>query len=49
MKYLLGKTMDGAAVFAVKCEEAFNHRALGAATDEDLMALIADSALAAAQ
>lgn len=46
MKYLVGETANGAAVFAVKGDEAVNLTALDAAVGSDLMALIADPALA---
>jgi 2-keto-4-pentenoate hydratase/2-oxohepta-3-ene-1,7-dioic acid hydratase in catechol pathway len=45
MKYLVGKTESGTAVFAVKGEKAVNLTALDAALGQDLMALIADPAL----
>lgn len=46
MKYLVGETASGTAVFAVNGEEAINLTALDAAIGDDLMALIADPALA---
>lgn len=46
MKYLAGVTLNGTAVFAVKGDEAVNLTALDAAVGSDLMALIADPALA---
>lgn len=46
MKYLVGSTTDGTAVFAVKGDEAVNLTALDAAVGQDLMALIADPLLA---
>ena len=45
MKYLVGKTTNGTAVFAVKGAEAVNLTALDASVGQDLMALIADPAL----
>jgi 2-keto-4-pentenoate hydratase/2-oxohepta-3-ene-1,7-dioic acid hydratase in catechol pathway len=42
MKYLVGKTENGTAVFAVKGDEAINLTALDSAVGPDLMALIAD-------
>lgn len=47
MKYMVGKTLDGTAVFAVKGEEAVNLTALNPQIGPDLMALIGDSELAA--
>ncbi len=46
MKYLVGNTTDGTAVFAIKGDEAVNLTALDAAVGQDLMALIADPSLA---
>lgn len=46
MKYLVGETASGTSVFAVNGEEAINLTALDAAIGDDLMALIADPALA---
>ncbi len=46
MKYLVGSTTGGTAVFAVKGAEAVNLTALDAAVGQDLMALIADPSLA---
>jgi 2-keto-4-pentenoate hydratase/2-oxohepta-3-ene-1,7-dioic acid hydratase in catechol pathway len=46
MKYLVGETDNGTAVFAVKGNEAFNLTALDSAVGKDLMAVIADPALA---
>ena len=46
MKYLVGETKDGTAVFAVQGDEAVNLTALDANVGSDLMALIADPALA---
>lgn len=46
MKYLVGETTDGTAVFAVEGDEAVNLTALDANAGSDLMALIADPALA---
>lgn len=45
MKYLVGKTTDGTAVFAVKCDEVVNLSALNSAIGSDLMALINDPTL----
>ena len=47
MKYLVGETTDGTAVFAVTGDNATNLTALDAAVGGDLMALICDPALAA--
>lgn len=46
MKYLVGKTSNGNAVFAVKGEDAVNLTALDSAVGPDLMALITNPALA---
>lgn len=46
MKYLVGTTSDGTAVFAVKGENAVNLTALNPAIGSDLMGLIADPGLA---
>jgi 2-keto-4-pentenoate hydratase/2-oxohepta-3-ene-1,7-dioic acid hydratase in catechol pathway len=46
MKYLVGETDFGTAVFAVMGNEAFNLTVLDNAVGQDLMALIADPALA---
>lgn len=46
MKYLVGETTNGTAVFAVKGENAVNLTALDAAVGQDLTALISDPALA---
>ncbi|MFT5742337.1 MAG: 2-keto-4-pentenoate hydratase/2-oxohepta-3-ene-1,7-dioic acid hydratase in catechol pathway [Paracoccaceae bacterium] len=46
MKYLVGTTTNGTAVFAVNGEKAVDLTALDAAVDQDLMALINDPALA---
>lgn len=46
MKYLVGKTHDGAAVFAVEGETAVNLTALDPAVGPDLMALITTPGLA---
>ena len=46
MKYLVGETDNGTAVFAVKGNEAFNLTVLDSAVGRDLMALISDPALA---
>lgn len=46
MKYLVGETQGGTAVFAVKGDSAVNLTALDAAVGADLMALINDPALA---
>ena len=46
MKYLVGETDNGTAVFAVKSNEAFNLTVLDSAVGRDLMALISDPALA---
>ena len=46
MKYLVGETTDGTAVFAVEGDEAVNLTALDANAGSDLMSLIADPALA---
>lgn len=46
MKYLVGETDNGTAVFAVKSNEAFNLTVLDSAVGRDLMALISDTALA---
>ncbi len=40
MKYLVGKTTNGAAVFVVEGEKAVNLTALNAAIGGDLMGLI---------
>lgn len=45
MKYLVGKTTNGTAVFAVNGDEAVNLTALDSAIGNDLMALISDPAL----
>jgi 2-keto-4-pentenoate hydratase/2-oxohepta-3-ene-1,7-dioic acid hydratase in catechol pathway len=45
MKYLVGETLSGNAVYAVKGDEAVNLTALDAAVGKDLTALIADPAL----
>ena len=45
MKYLVGKTTRGTAVFAVKGDEAVNLTALDETVGQDLMPLIADPAL----
>jgi 2-keto-4-pentenoate hydratase/2-oxohepta-3-ene-1,7-dioic acid hydratase in catechol pathway len=47
MKYLVGKTTDGTAVFAVTGDQAVNLTALDAGVGQDLMGLIADPAVAA--
>ncbi len=47
MKYLVGETTGGTAVFAVMGAEAVSLTALDAAVGQDLTALIADPALAA--
>ncbi|MEJ6478022.1 MAG: fumarylacetoacetate hydrolase family protein [Octadecabacter sp.] len=46
MKYLVGTTTNGTAVFAVNGEKAVDLTALDAAVGQDLMALINDPALA---
>lgn len=46
MKYLVGETTNGAAVFAVEGEKAVNLSTLDSAVGHDLMALITDPALA---
>ena len=46
MKYLVGETANGTAVFAVKGEKAVNVTALNADIGADLMALARDSSLA---
>lgn len=46
MKYLVGETTSGTAVFAVKGEKAVNLTALDAAVGPDLMALIENPGLA---
>jgi len=46
MKYLVGETNNGTAVFAIKGHEAVNLSALDSAVGDDLMALINDPALA---
>lgn len=46
MKYLVGKTLNGSAVFAVEGENAINLTALDASVGSDLMALITDPSLA---
>ena len=46
MKYLVGETANGTAVFAVKGEKAVNITALSADIGPDLMALAGDSTLA---
>ena len=46
MKYLVGETDNGTAVFAVRSNEAFNLTVLDSAVGRDLMALISDPALA---
>lgn len=46
MKYLVGGTMNGTAVFAVQGDEAVNLTALDTAVGSDLMALISDPSLA---
>lgn len=46
MRYLVGETTGGTAVFAVKGDEAVNLTALDAAVGQDLMGLIADPSLA---
>jgi 2-keto-4-pentenoate hydratase/2-oxohepta-3-ene-1,7-dioic acid hydratase in catechol pathway len=46
MKYLVGETASGTAVFAVQGDEAVNLSALETAVGADLMALINDPALA---
>lgn len=46
MKYLVGETPSGTAVFAVKGEDAIDLTALDSAVGRDLMALIADPSLA---
>lgn len=46
MKYLVGETQQGTAVYAVEGDEAVNLTALDAAVGSDLMALITDSSLA---
>ena len=46
MKYLVGETLNGTAVFAVEGDKAVNLTMLDDAVGNDLMALIADPALA---
>ena len=46
MKYLVGDTLNGTAVFAVQGDEAVNLTALDASVGSDLSALIADPSLA---
>ena len=46
MRYLVGETQNGTAVFAVQGDEAVNLTALDAAVGPDLMGLISDPALA---
>ncbi len=46
MKYLVGETNGGTAVFAVHGDKAVNLTAIDAAVGQDLMALISDPALA---
>lgn len=46
MRYLVGETADGGAVFAVEGEEAVNLTALDGAVGRDLMGLIRDPGLA---
>ena len=46
MKYLVGETTGGTAVFAVMGQEAVNLTALDGTVGSDLMALIGDPALA---
>ena len=46
MKYLVGETDNGTAVFAVKGNQAINLTVLDSAVGRDLMALISDPALA---
>lgn len=46
MKYLVGHTNNGTAVFAVQGDKAFNLTALDAAVGSDLTGLIADPSLA---
>jgi len=46
MKYLVGETKHGTAVFSVSGDEAVNLTAIDAAVGSDLMALITDPALA---
>ena len=46
MKYLVGETSGGTAVYAVEGSEAVNLTAIDAAVGHDLMALIADPSLA---
>lgn len=46
MKYLVGKTLNRSAVFAVEGENAINLTALDASVGSDLMALITDPSLA---
>lgn len=46
MKYLVGETQQGTAVYAVEGDEAVNLTALDAAVGSDLIALITDSSLA---
>jgi len=46
MKYLVGETKHGTAVYAVEGDHAVNLTALDAAVGSDLMALITDSSLA---
>jgi 2-keto-4-pentenoate hydratase/2-oxohepta-3-ene-1,7-dioic acid hydratase in catechol pathway len=47
MKYMVGETTNGTAVFAITADQAVNLTALDGAVGSDLMALIADPALAA--
>ncbi|WP_299723506.1 fumarylacetoacetate hydrolase family protein [uncultured Tateyamaria sp.] len=46
MKYLVGETPNGDAVFAVQGDKAVNLTAIDAAVGQDLMAIISDPALA---
>ena len=46
MKYLVGETKNGTAVYAVQSDEAVNLTALDATVGSDLMALISDPSLA---
>jgi len=46
MKYLVGETKSGTAVFAVEGDEAVNLTALDAAVGSDLMGLVSDPSLA---
>lgn len=46
MKYMVGETPNGTAVFAVRGDKAFNLTVLDAAVGPDLMALINDESLA---